>query len=85
MQVLSVGLQVEDGVPDELPRAVIGDVAASTDLVQLDPQPSALLSVGQDVLVRRGGPEGDDVGVLEQKELVGDDPLPPRSDQTLLK
>ena len=52
VQILAVGLQVQDRVADELPGAVVGHVPAAPGLEQLDAPARALLVVDQDVLAR---------------------------------
>ncbi len=72
MHVLPVWPQIEDRVPDELSGSVIGDVAAATRLLELDPEGLPTSGVREHMLRVRPGAERDHVRVLEQNELVGD-------------
>lgn len=59
--------EVEDGVGDDLAGAVVGDVAASVGLVELDTEGGEALGVGEDVI--RGtlaAGDGDDGRVLDE-------------------
>jgi hypothetical protein len=64
------GAQVKDGIADQLPRAVEGDVAAAVALEQ----PHALLrqqfSRGQQVLAPGVAAQGDDWGMFQQKHDI---------------
>ena len=42
MDVAAIRLQVQDGIADELARAVIGDIASTGDLDQVDVPPGKL-------------------------------------------
>lgn len=59
--------EVEDGVGDDLARAVVGDVAAAVGLVELDALGGEAVGVGEDVAC---GPlaagDGDDGRVLDE-------------------
>ena len=68
LDVLAVRGEVEDGVPDELSRAVVGDLAAAVALADLDPELPAAL--GREKHVRAGGvaPEREDGLVLQQEQ-----------------
>ncbi len=85
VQVAAIGLQVEDGVADELAGAVVGDVAAATGLEQLDRIRGALSFVEQHVrrVTRRA--ERDDVRVLKQQERVIDVAGTTPADELLLQ
>jgi hypothetical protein len=49
VDVATIRMQIEDGIADELTRAVIGDVPAATSLVDLNPNLGEPRLVGQDV------------------------------------
>ena len=71
MEVAAVAVQVDDRVPDELPGAVVGDVAAPLDVEDLDAAPLERLARGQEVLRPARAAEGDDRRVLAEEERVG--------------
>ena len=79
-----VAAQIDDGVADELSGAVIGDVAATVDLVQLDVARGELLVGGDDVFAMRVAAEGEDGEVLEQQQRVADEALLARIDDATL-
>ena len=64
--------QADDRVGDELPRPVVGDVAAAVALDDLDVHPPQLGVARQDVPPRRLGAasEGQDVAVLDEEERL---------------
>jgi dihydrolipoamide dehydrogenase len=64
--------QVQDWIADDLSRAVVGHVAAAVRLVEGDARPLKRLSRGQQMLPASVPPQGDDVRVLEDQQLVGD-------------
>ena len=67
-----VAAQVEDGVADELAGAVVGDVAAAVDLVELDAAAGEQFVGGEDVGAGGVAAEGENGRMLEQKERVAD-------------
>ena len=87
MDVLPVGLEVEDGIGDQLSRAVVGDVAAAPGLDDLDPARGQRFRRRDDVRSRLGQlhAERDDVGMFEQQQRVGDAPGAPVFDEGLLE
>jgi hypothetical protein len=64
--------QVQDGVADDLPRPMIGDVAAAVGGMEGDAGAGQDLFAGQEILNVTVAPHGDGVGVFQQEELVGD-------------
>src|SRR5258708_29357849 len=68
----AVSAEVEDGVADELPGAVEGDVAAAVAFEDLDSAQSQLVGRQQDVGRLRVASQGDDRRVLEQEQHVAD-------------
>ena len=64
--------QVEDGIADDLPRPVIGDVATAVGGMEGDAGAAQDLFAGQEVLHVAVAPQRDGVRVLQQEELVGD-------------
>ena len=64
--------QVHDGIADDLPRSVIGDVAAAVGGMESDTGAGQDLFAGQQVFHVTVAPHRDGVGVLQQEELVGD-------------
>jgi len=85
MQVAAVRLEIEDGIADELPGPVVGDVAAAAGLEELDAEQASFIGVEQDVRGIGGRAERDDVRVLEQQELVNDIAVAPPPNQVLLQ
>ena len=78
VQVALVVAQEKDRVADQLSGAVVGDVAAPLDLEDRDPVG------GQQVLFVRAAAGGDDVGVLDEQQSVGDLVLLARAHQLAL-
>ena len=78
VQVLPVFAQIQDGVADQLPRRMVGDLAAPVHLHDGDalrPQP---LRRRQQVFPLRPPPQRDRRRVFQQQQRVGDLPrLPP--------
>ena len=70
VQILLVPLEIDDGVADELPRAVERDVAAALDLEQLDPPRGEQCGRRQQMALLRRAPEGDDRRMLDEKQQV---------------
>ena len=81
VKVLAVGFEVQDGIAYELAGAVVGDVASAPCLVDADPPGGELAGGEQQVAAPAGRPEGDDVGVLQEQQGVGDPALPALFDQ----
>ncbi len=75
VQVLRVLLEVDDGISDELPRAVKRDVAAALHLEQLHAARREQLGCGEQVALLGGPSQRDHGRVLdEEQEVVGDGP-----------
>ena len=87
MDVLSIRLEIEDRVGDQLPRAVIRDIAAASGLDDLDSTGGQCLGGGDDVSPGLGElhAERDHVGMFEQQQRVGDAPRAPVFDEGLLQ
>ena len=87
MDVLSIRLEVEDRIADQLSRAVIGDVAAASGLDDLDAARGQRLGGGDDVRPGLGElhAERDDMGMFEQQQRVGDAIGAPVFDEGLLQ
>ena len=64
--------EIDDGVADELARAVVGDVAAAIDFMQGDAFAGEELIRGEDVGAAGVAAEGEDGRVLEENEGIGD-------------
>ena len=86
VHVASIGPEIQDGIADDLPGAVIGDVAAAARLVHLDLPRGEQIGRGDQVRSRRIGLDAkrDDVRVLEQKKEVRDAPGPALFDERAL-
>ena len=74
VDIAAVGPEIENRIADELPRTVIGDVAATTGFEQ--PRRRRAASVGGDAMMferslRVLHAERDDRRMLEQQELIG--------------
>ena len=77
--------QGQDRIGDQLARAVIGDLAAALDPDDLDPPPGEQVGLRPDERLVGMAAEGQDGGVLEEQELVGDRPGDPRVDELALQ
>ena len=77
VDVAPVGLQIDDRIADELTGTVKGHVAAASRFEQLDAFSLECFGRGEHVRSLVSGPnaERDDVGMLQQEELIGDDAL----------
>ena len=64
--------EVENGIPDELPGPVVGDVAAAVRLKYLGAQVRQPLRRGQQVFALAVPSQGINVWVLEQQESIRD-------------
>src|SRR5207253_3792052 len=82
--VLAIRLQVHDRVPDDLPRAVIGDVPAAVRLEQFEAAGCEHLRRPEDVLGLRSASQRDDRRMLEQQQRIGHEALRARLHQKLL-
>ena len=67
--------QVEDGIAHDLSGAVIGDVAAAIGRVEGDAGARQNVVAGQQVFQMPVAPQRDDMRVLQQEELIRDQPL----------
>ena len=87
MDIAAVGTQVKDRVADDLPWAVVGDIAAPGRVVQLDTH--RLQYRPRHPKVREALPgahtDGHNVGMLQQKQEVGKPPGATVRDQRLLE
>ncbi len=79
-----IAAQIDDRVADELARAMVGDIAASIDLVQFDAALLQKLVRGEDVGTAGIAAESEDWGVFKQEEGVADEILFARDDYLLL-
>lgn len=68
-----VAAEVEDGIADELPRAVVGNISAAIDLVDFDAAASQKIIVGKDVCARCIAAKRENRWVLKQNKRVSDD------------
>lgn len=87
VHVASIGLQVEDGITDELSWAVISHVSAATRLVNRHALPRKLLIGSNDVsrAMARFHAEGNDGWMFEQQQRVADAPGAPVFNQRRLQ
>ncbi len=83
--VAAIGAQVENGVRHELPRRVVGRVAAPRRLVERHAQRREAFARGEHVGDVGGAAEGDRGRVLEKQERVADAALETRRDEALLE
>ncbi len=67
-----IAAEIEDGVADELAGAVVGDVAATIDLVDLDAAACEQFVTGEDVGAGGIAAEGENGWMLEKDERVPD-------------
>ena len=87
VDVSAIRLEVEDGIADELARAVVGDVAAAPRLAQLDAERLEPLGRREHVRPRGLGAaaEGDHVGMFQQQQDIPDLARPPLFDERALQ
>ncbi len=71
MKVLAVGAEVEDGVADELPGAVVGDVTAAFNLDDVHTARREPLWRNEEMLAAARAAERHDRRVLAEEEGVG--------------
>jgi hypothetical protein len=71
--------EIEDGVADQLSGAVVGDVAPAIDFVQGDTAAGQQFIRGKDVGSAGVAAEGEDRGMLEQKDGVFDETIQAQS------
>ena len=71
-QVCAVPSEVQNGVPDDLARPVVGDVSAAVGVDEPDASFGEVGLGDQDVIEVSGAAEGDDGGVFEEDEGIGD-------------
>ena len=71
-QVCAVSGEVHDGVADYLARAVVGDVSTSVGVEERDATFGEVRFGDQDVVKAAGSTEGDDGGMFEEEEGIGD-------------
>ena len=76
-QVLPVGAEVENRIPDELTGTVVRHVSTPPYFEELEAESVSEGGVGQHVLGRRSRSQRDHVRVLEEKEVVGHFADPP--------
>jgi hypothetical protein len=86
VHVASIRPQIQDGIADELPGTVIGDVAAASRLVHFDSPCGERLGRCDQmssccVCLH---PKGDDMRMLEQEKHVRDPPGSPLFDERAL-
>ena len=87
VDIAAVGTQIDDGIPDELTGAVVGDVAAAAGFEDSTPGVFERLLGGQHVraVVPDLRAERDDRRMFEEQQLVGNAAGLPRRDQLLLE
>ena len=73
MHIAAIGPQIENGITDELPGAVIRDVAAAARFMNSDAALVEFVRRGEEVRLRRVQlhAERDDVRMLQQQEKIG--------------
>ena len=73
MHIAAIGPQIENGITDELPGAVIRDVAAAARFMNFDAALVEFVRRGEEVRLRRVQlhAERDDVRMLQQQEKIG--------------
>ena len=79
VDVAAIGLQIDDGIADELTGAVIGDVATTPCFVNVDASSGQLIGRREDVAAPAVAPhaESQDVRMFqEQQQIVQLAPLP---------
>ncbi len=77
--------QIQDRIADDLAGTVIGHVAAAVGGIECDAGAAQHFVAGQQIFHVAVAAQGDDVGVLEQQQLIGDQPLLALGDQLLLQ
>ena len=79
-----VAAQIDDRIADELAGAVVGDVAAAIDLVELDAALREEFIAGENVGAVGVAAKREDGRMLEQQQRVADEVLLARGDDLLL-
>jgi hypothetical protein len=72
MNVAADGIEIEDGIADELAGTVIGDVAASVCFAELDIFLSEDIFGGEEIFLAGVAAEGEDVRMFAEEEDVVD-------------
>ncbi len=85
VDVPAVRTEIEDRVSDELPRTVVRDVPSPSRLRHLDSEIVSFLRSHEHVGRIGGRAHGDDVGMLQQQELVRHRAVAPALDEIFLK
>ncbi len=87
MHVHAVGLQVDDGIADDLSWTMVRDVAAATRLVDLDAACGQNVGKGKDMAPSAiaANAERQNVRVFDEEQLIADDAVPPPLDQFALQ
>jgi len=79
------GIEVHDRIADQLARCVVGDVAATTDLEDIDPEFPQSLRALPEILGIRTPAEGHDGWMFEQKQTIFRQAGKPIGDRGLLE
>ena len=79
-----IAAQIDDGIADELAGAVVGDIAAAIDLVQLHAALCEQFVAGEDIGAMRVAAKREHRRMLQQQQRVADEVLLARSDDLLL-
>src|SRR5260370_5985362 len=83
--LIGEGAEIEDGITDELSWSVEGYVAAAVAFENLDAPRGKLLGRGAQVGGAGVASQGDDRGMLEQQQCIGDAVLFAQFDERVLQ
>jgi hypothetical protein len=72
VNVAADGIEIENGIADDLPGAVIGDVTAAIGFAELDIFLAEDIFGGEKIFLAGVAAEGEDVGMLAEEEDVVD-------------
>lgn len=85
VDVAADAIEIENGIADDLARAVIGDVSATVGFAEFDAFLAKDVFGGEKIFLAGVAAEGEDVRVLAEKKDVVDGASFTRSDQAFLE
>jgi len=85
VEVLPVRGEGKNGITYQLPRPMVRHISPSADFKEIDSSLFPLRVGEKDVVLQRGSPQGEDVGVFQKKKLIRNLPGPPPGHQLRLQ
>jgi hypothetical protein len=87
VDIASIGLQIENGIPDDLPGPMVRDITATPCVKHVDAPGRQCLWRGQDVRMRACAlhTNGNDGRMLEKQEYIVDTPCASFFDELVLQ